>query len=100
MDEIFTHELEASPLGKDDLRYLNQTEWLVTNGLGGYASGTIGGHSDPCLSRLSDRRAALASRPDYDAERYLRAVVFPDGRTIPLNGVQTEKEPYPEARPT
>ncbi len=36
-------------------------EWLVTNGLGGYASGTVVGRHDAPLPRPADRRAAGAA---------------------------------------
>jgi predicted glycogen debranching enzyme len=35
--------IPCEPKGPDNLRYLLEHEWLVTNGLGGYASGTICG---------------------------------------------------------
>ena len=43
-------------------------EWLVTNGLGGYASGTVAGVITRRYHGLSHRRAAGAARPDRDAE--------------------------------
>jgi hypothetical protein len=46
-----------------DLAAAEQREWLVTNGLGGYASGTVAGPADPPLPRAAGRRAATAARP-------------------------------------
>ena len=43
-------------------------EWLVTNGLGGYASGTVAGRADAPLPRPADRRAAGAARAACDAQ--------------------------------
>jgi predicted glycogen debranching enzyme len=40
--KIFSHD-PNKPLTKDELARLTNTEWLVTNGLSGYASGTIAG---------------------------------------------------------
>ena len=43
-------------------------EWLVTNGLGGYASGTVAGVLTRRYHGLLDRRAARAPRPHGDAQ--------------------------------
>ena len=48
-------------------------EWLVTNGLGGYASGTVAGVITRRYHGLLDRRAAGAARPHGDAEPRRRA---------------------------
>ena len=37
--------------------FLREREWLVTNGLGGYASGTLLGWADPPSRRLESRIA-------------------------------------------
>ena len=42
MDTIFTHKPDA-PFTEEEANYLIDSEWLVTNALGGYASGTLGG---------------------------------------------------------
>ena len=44
------------------------SEWIVTNGLGGYASGTIAGIVTRRLSRHVDRGAPFPVRPVDDAE--------------------------------
>ena len=41
-----------------DLRLAGEREWLVTNGLGSYAMGTVSGRAGPQLPRPADRRAA------------------------------------------
>ena len=43
-------------------------EWLVTNGLGGYASGTVRRSHHATLSRAVDRRLAGAARSRGDAQ--------------------------------
>ncbi|HEX4808516.1 MAG TPA: amylo-alpha-1,6-glucosidase [Bryobacteraceae bacterium] len=42
MEHIFTHTSNA-PFSEEEISYLTDSEWLVTNALGGYASGTLGG---------------------------------------------------------
>jgi glycogen debranching enzyme len=69
MERLFTHRA-TEPLTEDNLIRLNYTEWLVTNGLGGYASGTLGG----TLTRVF--------------HGYLIAVLpSPLGRTMMLNDI-------------
>ena len=43
-------------------------EWLITNGLGGYASGTLAGMPDAPVPRPAGRVAARAARAHADAE--------------------------------
>ena len=50
-------------------------EWLVTNGLGGYAAGTIGGAPSRALSRHPHRGIAAAARAATHAERRARGAV-------------------------
>jgi predicted glycogen debranching enzyme len=63
-----------------DRRYLVDREWLVTNGLGGYASGTVAG-------TLTRRYHALL----------VAALPIPFGRTIVLNYV-SEQLRWPDGR--
>jgi predicted glycogen debranching enzyme len=67
MKTIFRHKAGAA-LDTKELQAIHETEWLVTNGLGGYASGTVSG----ALTRVfhSHLIAALPS---------------PHGRTMMLN---------------
>ncbi|MBV9081812.1 MAG: glycogen debranching enzyme family protein [Acidobacteriaceae bacterium] len=93
MNRIFRHE-SNTPLTQDDLRNLTETEWLVTNGLGGYASGTIGG----TLTRVFHGYliAALPSPLGRTMmlNDILEHVVLADGRTVQLNGERTAKGEY------
>ena len=52
----------------NDPEALVTREWLVTNGLGGYASGTVGRRDHAPLSRPADRGAAGAARPHGHAQ--------------------------------
>ncbi|MBV9304455.1 MAG: glycogen debranching enzyme N-terminal domain-containing protein [Acidobacteriaceae bacterium] len=87
MKNIFRHA-SRTPLSESDSKHLNETEWLVTNGLGGYASGTIGGS----LTRVFHGYliAALPSPLGRTVmlNDILEQVALPDGRIIPLNGLQ------------
>ncbi|MGA8026735.1 MAG: amylo-alpha-1,6-glucosidase, partial [Bryobacteraceae bacterium] len=98
MDKIFTHS-SGTPLTKDDLEHLNETEWLATNGLGGYASATVGG----TLTRVFHGYLIAALPSPLGRTMMLNDIfeqlVYPDGRTIPLNGVETEKGKYPGGTP-
>ncbi|HEX3682291.1 MAG TPA: amylo-alpha-1,6-glucosidase [Bryobacteraceae bacterium] len=76
---------------------LNYTEWLVTNGVGGYASGTLGG----TLTRVFHGYLVSALPSPLGRTMMLNDVfeelVLPGGHVIPLNGVQTENSDYPGA---
>lgn len=93
MNDIFTHDPKAT-LNEDDIRRLNETEWLVTNGLGGYASGTIGG----TLTRVFHGYliAALPSPLGRTMmlNDILETVVLPDGSKLQLSGLHTEKREF------
>jgi len=70
--KIFSHD-PTKALTKEEREVLKTTEWLVTNGLGGYASGTIGG------------------APTRSYHGYLVAALpLPFGRTILLNHILEE----------
>ncbi|MBV9760634.1 MAG: glycogen debranching enzyme family protein [Acidobacteriaceae bacterium] len=96
MDNLYKHN-SGDPLSKEDLIRLNYTEWLVTNGLGGYASGTLGGtltrvFHGYLISALSSPLGRTMMLNDI-----LEELVLANGQTISLNGVQTEKGDYPGA---
>jgi predicted glycogen debranching enzyme len=98
MDNLYRHN-SSDPLTQDDLIRLNYTEWLVTNGMGGYASGTLGGtltrvFHGYLISALPSPQGRTMMLNDIFEE-----LIFADGRTIPLNGVQTETGDYPGATP-
>ena len=61
-------------------------EWLVTNGLGGYASGTVSGVDDTPIPRAPRRGAAGALRPCGDAEPPRRAPPAAGRAKIALGG--------------
>ncbi|MDQ2841259.1 MAG: amylo-alpha-1,6-glucosidase [Acidobacteriota bacterium] len=93
MNSIFTHNANT-PLADEERQQLVETEWLVTNGLGGYASGTIGG----TLTRvfhgylISALPSPLGRTMMFND--ILELVVTADKRTIPLNGLETETGEY------
>jgi predicted glycogen debranching enzyme len=93
MNNIYTHDPNA-PLSGEDVRVLTETEWLVTNGLGGYASGAIGG----TLTRVFHGYLISALRGPFGRTMMLNdileEVVLRDGRKIPLNGLFTESGDY------
>ena len=87
MPNIFSHN-PKNALSEAELETLTKTEWLVTNGLGGYASGTIGGS----LTRVF-HGYLIAALPGplgrtMMLNQILERVVLPDGRTIQLNGLE------------
>lgn len=98
MNNIYTHEPNAS-LSAADLWTLLNTEWLVTNGLGGYASGTIAGTP----TRVFHGYLISALRGPFGRtmmlNNILEAVVLPDGEILPLNGLLTENGDYSGGSP-
>ncbi len=93
MNDIFSHNAKTA-LSADDLKVLNDTEWLVTNGLGGYASGTAGG----TLTRVFHGYLIAALSTPLGRTMMLNDLfedlVFPDGQWIRLNGVKTEEDDF------
>ena len=57
-------------------------EWLVTNGLGGYASGTVAGVHHAPLSTATHRRAARAARPHDDVQPSARELALPERQRV------------------
>jgi predicted glycogen debranching enzyme len=94
MKNVYTHD-PAKPLSRADLDALTKTEWLVTNGLGGYASGTIGG----ALTRVFHGYLISALQSPLGRtmmlNQLLEEVLVKDGEPIPLNGLITENGSYP-----
>ena len=91
MNTIFTHTPNAT-LSDADSRLLTETEWLVTNGLGGYASGTIGGS----LTRVF-HGYLIAALPSPQGRTMMlndlfEHILLDDGRSISLTGLKTEDE--------
>ena len=60
-------------------------EWLVTNGLGGYASGTTGVPDAP-LSWSVDRRTARSAGPHGHAQAFARTAPLSDGTVVQIGG--------------
>jgi predicted glycogen debranching enzyme len=98
MENLFTHRANT-PLSQDDLIRLNYTEWLVTNGLGGYATGTLGG----TLTRVFHGYLIAVLPSPLGRTMMLNdvfeTVISEDGEQFELNGVQTESNNYPGATP-
>ncbi len=87
--------MATAPITEEQSRDLAETEWLVTNGLGGYASGTL----DGVLTRVFHGYliAALPSPLGRTMmlNDLLEQVVLDNRQTVPLNGLQTEADEYP-----
>ncbi|HET8696136.1 MAG TPA: glycogen debranching enzyme N-terminal domain-containing protein, partial [Gammaproteobacteria bacterium] len=76
--------IRISELDLAERRYALAREWLVTNGLGGYASGTLGGAPSRRYHGL-----LIASLPPPFGRRLLLGdvlehLVLPEGRAVPL----------------
>src|SRR3954466_361824 len=89
MNEIYRHTAKA-PLTPEENHLLTETEWLVTNGLGGYATGTVGGTPTRVfhgylVAALPSPRGRTMMLNDL-----LETVVFPNGDKFDLNGLTTE----------
>ena len=93
MNNIYTHN-SSTPISDEDLQVLNETEWLVTNGLGGYASGTIGGTPTRVFHGylISALQAPLGRTMMLND--VLEEVILRDGRRFQLNGLKTEGGNY------
>src|SRR5437763_12404695 len=93
MQNIFSHNPKEA-LSEADFEILANTEWLVTNGLGGYASGTVGG----TLTRVFHGYLIAALKTPLGRtmmmNQLLEELVFQDGEVIPLNGLETEDSPF------
>ncbi|MBV8895699.1 MAG: glycogen debranching enzyme family protein [Acidobacteriaceae bacterium] len=93
MNNIYTHPANA-PLTQQDSQRLLDTEWLVTNGLGGYACGTIGGTPTRVFHGYLISALVATLGRTMMLNDLLEEVIFPDGRTVPLNGVNTEDDRF------
>jgi predicted glycogen debranching enzyme len=95
MNDIFNRNSNDSHT-TDDLRVLKETEWLVTNGLGGFATGTLGG----ALTRVYHGYLVAALPAPFGRTMMLNYmfehIILPDGQAVPLNGLETEGGKYPE----
>src|SRR5579875_517641 len=93
MDKIFSHN-SNDPLTDRDLRTITDTEWLVTNGRGAYASGTVGGG----LTRVFHGYLIAALPAPLGRTMMLNelreTLVLSDGRSLSLNGLKTEDSEF------
>lgn len=79
------------PGQKETEEYLNQ-EWLLTNGLGGYASGTIAGVPTRRFhGYLISALPAPLGRVSY-FNHLVEKVILPDGKSILLGGEETKPD--------
>src|SRR3954451_23449131 len=93
MNTIFRHTA-GTELSSQEVTALAETEWLVSNGLGGYASGTING----TLTRVF-HGYLIAALPSPQGRtmmlnELIEELVFPDGRVIRLTAVDREDDQY------
>jgi len=93
MNTLLTHNA-GEPLKEEERQRLLESEWLVTNGLGGYASGTVSG----ALTRVF-HGYLIAALPTplgrtMMLNDILELVVLNDERVLPLNGLQTDEGEY------
>lgn len=88
MRNIFNHQSNAA-LDEDELKSLKETEWLVTNGLGGYASGTMGGTLTRVFHGYLIAALPMPLGRTMMLNDILEQVLLPNGRTIQLNGLET-----------
>ncbi|HEY3936525.1 MAG TPA: amylo-alpha-1,6-glucosidase [Bryobacteraceae bacterium] len=91
MNNLFNHD-SSVPLSQEEIRVLTETEWLVTNGLGGYSSGTIGG----TLTRVFHGFLIAALPSPLGRTMMLNdireEIVFPDDRKVELKGLLKEDD--------
>src|SRR3954471_4640872 len=85
-----THAISLSRPGTDPREVL-QREWLLTNGLGGYASGTISGHVSRRYHGL-----LIAALPSplgriVMLNHLAEFVVLADGRRLQFGGEETNR---------
>ena len=93
MDNLFTHSANT-PLTEEERQRLFETEWLVTNGLGGYASGTIGGAPTRVFHGYLIAALPTPLGRTMMLNDVLELAVTADGRAISLNGLETEEHEY------
>jgi predicted glycogen debranching enzyme len=93
MNNIYTHQTNT-PLTQEDSRRLLETEWLVTNGLGGYATGTLGGTPTRVFHGYLISALPSPLGRTMMLNGILEEIVFPDGKVVPLNGLNTEDDRF------
>src|SRR3954447_3114984 len=93
MNEIFTRT-PGTPLTQEEKCYLTETEWLVTNGLGGYATGTVGGTPTRVFHGYLISALPSPKGRTMMLNNLLECLVFPDGQLVELNGFRTEEAEF------
>ena len=91
-NKIFTHQGGAA-FTETDVEALKTTEWLVTNGLGGYACGTVGG---VITRRFHGYLVAALPSPlgrTMMLNDLVEQVILPDGRMVQLGGEERARIP-------
>lgn len=91
MDKIFSHE-PNTPLSDADRQKLIQAEWLVTNGLGGYCSGTAGGVLTRCFHGYLIAALPSPAGRTMMLNDIIEEVILSSGEVVRLNGEQTTEE--------
>jgi predicted glycogen debranching enzyme len=85
-------------ISDEDFQAITDTEWLVTNGLGGYASGTMSG----ALTRVFHGYLVAALPSPLGRTMILNDVmeelVFPDGACVCLNALLQQNSDGNEVR--
>jgi predicted glycogen debranching enzyme len=93
--EKILRKIDLSHAGAEDLDLFLHREWLLTNGLGGYASGTLSGH----ITRRYHGYLTAALPSPFGRTVMLNHlsewVVLPDGRRIQFGGEERSKEDDP-----
>src|SRR6516162_139557 len=87
MDELI-RRMRWTWAGGEDASPIVQREWLVTNGLGGYASATVAG---VCTRRYHGLLVAALPAPQGRTMMFnhlMEQVRLPNGRTVRLGGEQ------------
>ncbi len=74
--------------GKEDAEVLLTREWLVTNGLGGYASGTLGGVATRRFHGLLVAALPAPFGRTMMLNQLSETLHLPDGRIVPICGEQ------------
>ena len=95
MNELYTHTA-GMPLGEGEARFINDNEWLVTNGLGGYASGTISGTPSRVFHGYLIGAEPSPKGRTMLLNQLLETVFYQEGeRSVPLNGLKTAEGDFP-----
>ena len=91
MDKIYNHE-PNTPLSDGDRALLIKTEWLVTNGLSGYCTGTASGVQTRCFHGYLISALPSPAGRTMMLNDIIEEVVLSTGEVVRLNAEQTAKE--------